>query len=140
MLSLYFLHKPTTLLECCRRGKILWILTFDSVLVRSDGGALDADVELLDGIGAVDGDLVVSLVPVLDAQVVRVQLNVQEWEDQLVLDQVPDDPAQKQTNSRDHQILIQLWKFGRSFKIKKCLQHFGGKYSNLKKIGFLFLI
>jgi hypothetical protein len=68
-------------------------LTCDPVLVRSDGGALDAHVVLLDRIGALDGHLVVSFVSVLNAQVVRVQLDVQERGDQLVLDQVPDDSA-----------------------------------------------
>jgi len=69
-------------------------LTFDPVLIRSDGGALDAHIVLLDRFSAIDGDLVVSFVSVLNAQVVRVQLDVQERGDQLVLDQVPDDSAQ----------------------------------------------
>lgn len=72
---------------------LLELELLDSLLVGSDGSALDADVVLLDGVGAVDGDLVVGLVAVLHAQVVSVQLDVQEREDQLVLDQVPDDPG-----------------------------------------------
>ncbi|CAG9096414.1 unnamed protein product, partial [Plutella xylostella] len=72
---------------------LLELELLDSLLVGSDGGALDADVVLLDGVGTVDSDLVVGLVAVLHAQVVSVQLDVQEREDQLVLDQVPDDPG-----------------------------------------------
>ncbi len=34
--------------------------------VRRDGGALDADAVLLDGVGRIDGDLVAGLVAVLD--------------------------------------------------------------------------
>lgn len=39
-------------------------------LIRSDGGALDANAVLLDGLGAVHGDFVVGLVAVLHSQVV----------------------------------------------------------------------
>lgn len=82
-----------------------------ALLVRSDRRTLDAHVVLLDGLRAVHGHLVVRLVTVLHAQVVpsngggcvrkvrrhtnrdgylRVQLNVQEGQDELVLDRVPD--------------------------------------------------
>jgi hypothetical protein len=70
-------------------------LTFDPELIRSDGGALDADVVFFNRVSALDGDLVVSLVTVLNTQVVNVQLNVQEWEDQFFLDQIPDDSTHK---------------------------------------------
>ncbi len=62
-------------------------------LVRRDGRALDADVVLLDGFGAFDRDLVVGLVPALDAKVVLVKLHVQVGLEELGLDVVPDDPG-----------------------------------------------
>ena len=61
--------------------------------VRGDGGAFDADAELLDGVGGVDGDLVVGLVAVFDAEIEIEQLDIEERVDQLVLDVLPDDPG-----------------------------------------------
>ena len=62
-------------------------------LVRCDGGALDADAVPLDRLGRVDRHLVVGGVAVLHPQVVVVQLDIEEGEDQLVLDPLPDDPG-----------------------------------------------
>ena len=61
--------------------------------VRGDGGAFDADADLLDGVGGVDGDLIVGLVAVLHPQVEIHQLDIEERVDQLVLDVLPDDPG-----------------------------------------------
>ena len=68
--------------------------TFDAGLIRSDGGALDADVVLEDGLSAIDRDLVVGLIALLDAQIKVEQLDVEVRQDQLVLDQLPDDATQ----------------------------------------------
>ncbi|AFT99004.1 NADP-dependent isocitrate dehydrogenase [Nocardia brasiliensis ATCC 700358] len=65
----------------------------DAGLVRRDGGAFDADAVALDRLGGIDGDLVVCLVPVLDAQVVVLEVHVEIRMDQLVLDELPDDPG-----------------------------------------------
>jgi hypothetical protein len=62
-------------------------------LRRRDGRALDADAVLLDGVGRVDRDLVVGGVAVLDAEVVILQVDVEIGVDQLVLDELPDDPG-----------------------------------------------
>src|SRR6185437_10423290 len=59
--------------------------------VGGDGRALHADAVALDGVGRVDGDLVVGGVPMLHPQVVIVELEVEIREDQLVFDQLPDD-------------------------------------------------
>ena len=59
-------------------------------LVGRDGGAFDADADLLVHFGRVDGDLVVGLVAFLDAEVVIEQVDVQIGMDQLVLDELPD--------------------------------------------------
>ncbi len=63
------------------------------LLVGRDGGAFDADAVLLDGVGGVDGDLVVGAVALLDAEVVVFQAEVEIGQDQLGLDEVPDDPS-----------------------------------------------
>ena len=48
---------------------------------------------LLDRLGRVDRHLVVGRVAVLDAEVVIVQVDVEIGQDQLVLDELPDDPG-----------------------------------------------
>jgi hypothetical protein len=55
----------------------------------------------LDGLGGVDGDLVVGGVAVLDAEVVVVEVHIQVRMDQPVLDELPDDPG--------HLIAVQLY-------------------------------
>jgi len=54
----------------------------DTGLIRGDGGAFDADLVFLDGVGAVDSDLIVGGITVLDAQVevldVEVEVRVNE--------------------------------------------------------------
>src|SRR5262249_62395226 len=62
-------------------------------LVRRDGGALAADADLLDRVGGVDGDLVLGLVPPLDREIEVLQLDVEVRQDQLLLDEGPEDPG-----------------------------------------------
>src|SRR6266496_3555655 len=64
----------------------------DAILVRRDGGALDAHAVLFDRVRRVDGHLVVGGVPALDRKVVVLQVYVQVRQDQLLLDELPDDP------------------------------------------------
>ena len=63
----------------------------DPFFIRRDCRAFHADAVFLDGIRAVDSDLVVGLVSLLDAKVVIFQVYVQIGEDQLVFDFLPDD-------------------------------------------------
>src|SRR5690606_18494504 len=51
------------------------------------------DPVLLDGVGGVDRHLVVGAVAVLDAEVEIFQVDVERGMDQLVLDELPDDPG-----------------------------------------------
>ena len=66
-------------------------------LTRASSGVivahLTADADLLGHLGGVDGDLVVGLVALLDAEVVVEQVDVEIGMDQLVLDELPDDPG-----------------------------------------------
>ena len=56
-----------------------------------DGGAFDADADPLDRLGRLDRDLVLGLVAVLDAEVEIEEVDVEIGQDQLVLDELPDD-------------------------------------------------
>ena len=62
-------------------------------LVGRDRRALHPDAVLLDRVGGVDRDLVVGRVAVLDAEVVVLELDVEVRQDQLVLDELPDNPG-----------------------------------------------
>ena len=52
-------------------------------LISGDRGTLDANSALFDGVGRINGDLIVSLVSVFDAQVVVADIKVQEGMDKL---------------------------------------------------------
>ena len=59
-------------------------------LIGGDGSAFDAYSVLLDGVGGVDGHLVVCLVPVFDTKVKIFDVDFQVGKDQFVLDKFPD--------------------------------------------------
>ncbi len=63
---------------------------FDARFVGGDGGALDAHAVLQDGVRRVDGDLVVGLVAIFDAEVVVIELEIEIREDEAVFDERPD--------------------------------------------------
>jgi len=90
--------RNTTRPECCGwcRSAISTSLEpefLHPAFIRRDGGAFDADADLLDGVGGIDRDLVVGLVAVFHAEVEIHQLDIEERKDQLVLDVLPDDPG-----------------------------------------------
>ena len=76
-----------------REPHLLEVELLDAGLVGGDGRAFDAHAVLLDGVGGVDGDLVVGLVAVLDAEVVVVQVDVEVRQDQHLFDHLPDDAS-----------------------------------------------
>ena len=62
----------------------------DPVFVRGNGGAFDADTVFLDRLGRVDGDLVVGAVALFDPEIIILQVDIEIGQDQLVLDELPD--------------------------------------------------
>ncbi len=64
---------------------------FNTGFVWSDRRALDADAVLQDGIGRVNGDLIISCIAVLNAEVVVLQVDIEVLQDQFILDELPDD-------------------------------------------------
>ena len=63
----------------------------DTGLISCNGGALNADLACLDGMSSIKGDLVIGGVTVLDAQVKILDVDIEVGEDQLFLDELPDD-------------------------------------------------
>ena len=70
---------------------LLEVELLDASLIRGDGSALDADLAGLDSLSSLDGDLIVSGVTVLDAQIEVLDVQVQVRSNQLILDELPDD-------------------------------------------------
>lgn len=81
----------------------------DSGFVRGDGGTFDTNFALFDGVGGIDGDLIVGGVSMFDAEVEVLNIEVEEGEDEFVLDGLPDDPG--------HLIAVELsnWVFNFNF-------------------------
>jgi hypothetical protein len=76
-----------------RAPHLLELELLHAAFVRRDGGAFHRDADFLGLVGGIDGDLIVGLVAVLDAEVVIEKVDVEIGMNQLVLDQLPDDPS-----------------------------------------------
>jgi len=63
---------------------------FDSGFIRSDGSTFDTNFTLFDGIGSIDGDLIVGSISVFDTKIKIFNIEIKEWEDKLILDCLPD--------------------------------------------------
>ena len=55
---------------------LLQLEFLNTSLIGCDGGALDTDTILLDGLGSLHGDLVVGLITVFQTQIVVLEINV----------------------------------------------------------------
>ena len=70
----------------------------------------------LDRVGRVDRDLVVRGVAALDAEVVVLELDVEVGQDQLVLDELPDDPGHLVAVELDDGFLTVIFAIGFSWR------------------------
>ena len=70
---------------------LLQLELLDPLLIRSDGRALDAHIVLENCFSRVDGDLVVGLISIWEAQVIVLQVDVEVGVDELVFDVLPYD-------------------------------------------------
>lgn len=61
------------------RRTLLQVELLNTGLIGSDGGTLDTDTILLDGLSGINGDLVVGLVTVFNALSRKVSLSVLIW-------------------------------------------------------------
>lgn len=73
--------------------------------IWGDGGTLDTDRVLLDGLGGINGDLVVGLITILESEIVVLEVDVEVWVDELVLDVLPDDAGHLITVQLHHWVL-----------------------------------
>lgn len=62
----------------------------DSGFIRSDSCAFDTDFTFFDGVGCINGDLVIGSISMLDTKIKVFDVKIQEWEDKLILDGFPD--------------------------------------------------
>jgi hypothetical protein len=69
---------------------LLEVEFLDTGFVRSDGSALDTHLAFADSFCGLEGDLVVSLITVFNAQIEILDVEVEERMDKLVLDLLPD--------------------------------------------------
>jgi hypothetical protein len=80
-----------------RPGKSRGKLTFlepeflNTSLIWGNGGTLHSDGVLFDSLSGIEGDLVVCLITVFEAEIVVLEVDIEVWVDELVLDVLPDD-------------------------------------------------
>jgi hypothetical protein len=68
-----------------RQPHLLELELLHTLLIWSDGRALDTNRVLLDSLGSIDGDLIVGLVTVWQAEIVVLEVDVEVWVDELGL-------------------------------------------------------
>ena len=74
----------------------------NSGLIRGDGGTLDPDLALLDGLSSLNGDFVISGISVLHPEIEVHDLKVKEGQDKFILDGLPDDSGHLITIELSH--------------------------------------
>ena len=70
---------------------LLEVEFLDSGFIGSDGGALNSDFAFLNGVGSVNGDLIVGGISVFNAEVKVLDVEVEEGMDEVFFDLLPDD-------------------------------------------------
>ena len=93
-------------------GKLRWkehtllqVELLDSRLVRRDSSTLNSHTVFLDRLRAINCNLIVRLIPILEPQVVVLEVDVQVRVDELVLDILPDDAGHLITIQLHHGVL-----------------------------------
>lgn len=84
---------------------LLQLELLNTSLIGSDGSTLDTDRVLLDGLGGINGDLVVGLITVLKTEIIVLEVDVEVGVDELVLDDLPDDAGHLITVEFDDGVL-----------------------------------
>jgi len=74
-----------------REPHLLEVELLDTTLIRSDGGALDTDLVLLDSLSSLNSNLVLSGITVGKTKIVVLHVKIKIRSDELVLDVGPDD-------------------------------------------------
>ena len=62
---------------------LLQVELLDTGLIGGDGGTLDTNTILLNGLGGINGNLVVGLITVLNTQIVVLEINIKVRQNQL---------------------------------------------------------
>lgn len=62
---------------------LLQLELLNTGLIGGDGGALDTDTVLLDGLGGINGDLVIGLITVFDTEIVVLEVDIEVRQNQL---------------------------------------------------------
>mmetsp|Transcript_58958 Transcript_58958/g.81813 ORF Transcript_58958/g.81813 Transcript_58958/m.81813 type:complete len:351 (-) Transcript_58958:3-1055(-) len=113
---------------------LLKVEFLDSGLIGGDGGALNTNLAFSNGLSCIHGDLIVGLVSVFHAQIEILDVQVQEGEDKLVLDHLPDDSGHLITIELSNGILnLDFLEF---HYVYVCEKIFG--FARKKKIFFVF--
>lgn len=88
-----------------RKPHLLEVEFLHTGLIRSDGGTLDTDLVLDDGLSSINSDPIVSLVTVLDTKIVVLEIDVDERKDKFILDELPNDSGHFITVKFDNGVL-----------------------------------
>ena len=76
-----------------RLPHLLQVKFLDACLIRRDRRAFDADTMLLYRVSAIDSHLVISLIAILDTEVVILKIQIKIRKNQLLFDEGPDDAS-----------------------------------------------
>lgn len=76
-----------------RQPHLLELKLFHTLLIWRDGRALHTHAVLLDRLRSIRCDLIICLITLLQAKIVVLEIDVQVWVNEFVLDVLPDDPG-----------------------------------------------
>ena len=88
-----------------RQPHLLELELLDALFIWGDCRAFYTNRVLLDSLGSIERDLVVGLVTVWQTKIVVLEVDVKVWVDELVFDDLPDDPGHLITVQLHHRVL-----------------------------------